>query len=193
MVNNAIDLDGFAFDAWARNEMRAQLGVGGDDFVVGNVGRTNQTTGTSSARLRCFMRSLPNQSWFIVGEGKLMSKWVSLASSLGISDSVIFAILASDALTGEIALTPFLSYLRLEGAMRPGRSGRCESLCAAPGVVRTHRQGLWTYFEWAYYVPYEYAIGSSVHTYWNLVATAIYAVAIALYLVRCKMDCFLRD
>lgn len=94
VLNNAIDLRKFAFNQEVRERMRASLGIGEVEFVVGNVGRMNQSNPKNHGfLLRAFAmvyQKVKNIRLVIVGDGKLMSDWVVLAEELNVSDAVLF-------------------------------------------------------------------------------------------------------
>lgn len=92
LINNAIDLDKFAFDEKARTEKRAELGLE-DKFVVGNIGRL-VTQKNQTFLLDIFyeyQKKNPNSALLILGTGPLLNELTEKTHKLNLQDKVIFA------------------------------------------------------------------------------------------------------
>ena len=91
-VPNAIDAEEFAFSEKKRNQKRAELGIGAQEFVIGHVGRFGHMK-NHAFLLDVFAeihRKMPDSRLLLVGEGGLMDSVREKAASLGLSDRVIF-------------------------------------------------------------------------------------------------------
>lgn len=91
-VPNAIDAREFAFSEKKRNQKRAELGIGAQEFVIGHVGRFGHMK-NHAFLLDVFAeicRKVPDSRLLLVGEGGLMDSVREKAASLGLSDRVIF-------------------------------------------------------------------------------------------------------
>lgn len=91
-VPNAIDAREFAFSEKKRNQKRAELGIGAQEFVIGHVGRFSHMK-NHAFLLDVFAeihRKMPDSRLLLVGEGGLMDSVREKAASLGLSDRVIF-------------------------------------------------------------------------------------------------------
>ena len=91
-VPNAIDAREFAFSEKKRNQKRAELGIGAQEFVIGHVGRFGHMK-NHAFLLDVFAeihRKMPDSRLLLVGEGGLMDSVREKAASLGLSDRVIF-------------------------------------------------------------------------------------------------------
>ena len=98
VLNNAIDSNQFTFNAESRAQMRSELGVGDDAFVVGHVGRFHLQK-NHAFLLDVFAevkRMKENTVLLLVGDGNLRAEMKQKVESLGISDSVIFTGVRSD-------------------------------------------------------------------------------------------------
>ncbi len=96
-VANIIDIDWVVNHQLRRIDARQQLGVGDDDFVIGNVARL-VTDKAQQDLLTAFAKIIQSDSQLaakmklvIIGSGKLESQLKQQAQSLAISQSVIFA------------------------------------------------------------------------------------------------------
>lgn len=92
LINNAIDLDKFAFNKTAREEIREQYALG-DKFVVGNIGRL-VTVKNQTFLLDIFneyAKENANSALLILGGGPLEQELKEKTKTLGIEDKVIFA------------------------------------------------------------------------------------------------------
>ncbi len=91
-VPNAIDAREFVFSEKKRNQKRAELGIGPQEFVIGHVGRFGHMK-NHAFLLDVFAeihRKMPDSRLLLVGEGGLMDSVREKAASLGLSDRVIF-------------------------------------------------------------------------------------------------------
>ena len=91
-VPNAIDAREFAFSEKKRKQKRTELGIGGQEFVIGHVGRFGHMK-NHAFLLDVFAeicRKVPDSRLLLVGEGGLMDSVREKAASLGLSDRVIF-------------------------------------------------------------------------------------------------------
>ena len=91
VINNAIDLEKFAFNSAKRAQLRSELGLG-DKVVIGHVGRFNKEK-NHKFLIEIFYETqkiLPNSALLLIGEGPLMKSVKEQAISLGLEDKVIF-------------------------------------------------------------------------------------------------------
>lgn len=92
LINNAIDLEKFAFDQTAREEIRKQFELE-DKFVVGNVGRL-VTQKNQTFLLDIFyeyQKENPDSALLILGTGPLKDELNEKVKNLMIEDKVVFA------------------------------------------------------------------------------------------------------
>lgn len=97
LLPNAIDLDRFAYDARARQQLRAKLGLD-DRFVVGHVGRFMRQK-NHAFLLEAFAAlaaQRPDALLLLVGDGALRERCECLAREKGIAGSVRFLGIRSD-------------------------------------------------------------------------------------------------
>ena len=98
VIKNAINTENFVFDENARQELRAELGVGPENLLLGNVGRFHPQK-NQEFLLEIFKETVnlrPEARLVIVGQGELESKLKKSAADMGISDKVIFTGQRSD-------------------------------------------------------------------------------------------------
>lgn len=92
VLPNAIDTAKFAFDETARIELRKELGIPQDAFVVGHVGRfmyqKNHRFLVEIFAELC--RQKPESRLLLIGEGELKEEIRQQARALGLQDKVIF-------------------------------------------------------------------------------------------------------
>lgn len=89
VVPVGIETSAFAFDADARRDVRAELGLPGDTIVVGGVGRL-----VEPKRFDILLRALaplPGTSVLLVGDGPARPQLAALADELGMAQRVRFA------------------------------------------------------------------------------------------------------
>ncbi|MGN0804429.1 MAG: glycosyltransferase family 1 protein [Candidatus Coproplasma sp.] len=92
IINNAIDLDRFKFDAQKRSEMRKALNLK-DEVVLGHIGRF-MTQKNHSFLIDVFYeynKLNPDSKLLLLGEGPLLDETVAKVESLNLNDKVIFA------------------------------------------------------------------------------------------------------
>ncbi|MFG2005050.1 glycosyltransferase [Spirillospora sp. NPDC048911] len=85
---NGIDPEAYAFDPRHRAAVRAHLGIGADEFIVGSVGRL-----VSTKRLDLLIGALSHTErgrLLIVGDGPVRGDLERLAADLGVTERVIF-------------------------------------------------------------------------------------------------------
>jgi glycosyltransferase involved in cell wall biosynthesis len=88
MIPNGIDVASFRFDAAARRDVRARLGIAPDTRVLGTVGRLAPTKRVDL--LIEVARRLPGVVLLLVGDGPARPGLESLAQRHGVGDRVIF-------------------------------------------------------------------------------------------------------
>ncbi len=91
VMNNAVDLERFAYRPEVREKMRRELQVE-DQFVVGNVARFMPVK-NHPFLLKIFkevLRKCPKSRLLLVGDGQERANIEALASEMGIRDKVIF-------------------------------------------------------------------------------------------------------
>ena len=76
----------------SRKEIQCEIGICGDDFVIGSVGRQTWDKGfnTLISAAALAKKQIPNLKVLLVGDGNERKKLEQLARQLGIDDSVIF-------------------------------------------------------------------------------------------------------
>ncbi|MCR5485637.1 MAG: glycosyltransferase family 1 protein [Clostridiales bacterium] len=116
IMNNAIDLEKFAFDSEIRSEMRQRYGLD-KKLVLGHVGRFNVQK-NHMRLLEIFsavLKQKPDSALVLIGEGELFDKVKSKASQLGISDSVILTGLCEEVEKWYMAMDAFVMPSLFEG------------------------------------------------------------------------------
>lgn len=91
VINNAIDVSKFLFNANIRKQMRDKMNLN-DKFVIGHVGRFTLQK-NHSFLIDVFVKILeknPNSVLLLVGDGEKRSKIENKVNVLGIKDNVIF-------------------------------------------------------------------------------------------------------
>lgn len=92
IINNAIDLQHFAYDVETRNKFREQFGYSENEFVVGNIGRfvwqKNQLF--IIELFNELLKQRKEARLLLVGEGPLKEVLEKKISELGIADEVTF-------------------------------------------------------------------------------------------------------
>jgi len=91
IINNAIDVENFAFNETCRKDYRERFGLG-DKTVIGHVGRFSAVK-NHDFLLRVFMeynRIDPDSVLVLVGSGELMPQIKDTAKEMGLADKVIF-------------------------------------------------------------------------------------------------------
>ena len=98
IVNNAIDTKRYAHNAEKRKQMRKELSVAEDAFVIGHVGRFNAVK-NHTFLLDIFTPTKEREQkavLLLVGDGDLRAEMEQKAAALGISSHVIFTGIRSD-------------------------------------------------------------------------------------------------
>ena len=98
VMNNAIDAGAYAVNAKTAAEVRQELGVSGDAFVVGHVGRFAPPKNHKFI-VRIFaevVKVKPDAFLLFVGDGDLRKETEELTVDLGIRNRVIFAGMRTD-------------------------------------------------------------------------------------------------
>ena len=91
LLPNAIETERFAFDADARQGVRAELGIGPDQFVLGTVGRMSAEKNQIHL-VRIFPEILqrrPDSRLLLVGDGACRPQIEAEVCRLGVADKVI--------------------------------------------------------------------------------------------------------
>lgn len=98
MVNNGIDCESYAFNVTARAEVRQELSIGEEDFVIGHVGRfiPLKNQGFLVDILEVLQRKMPTAKLLLIGDGDTMEEVKTKAEEKGLKDSVIFTGVRSD-------------------------------------------------------------------------------------------------
>ena len=92
VLNNAIDLDSFKYDKKVRKEIRKELNISDDKFVIGHVGRFVQQ------KNHTFILDIFNEVYkenknallVLVGQGPLVDEMKNKCNELNISEAVMF-------------------------------------------------------------------------------------------------------
>lgn len=92
IINNAIDLQKFKFSANKRREMREKLEIDSNAFVVGHIGRfcAQKNHEFLLSVFSSLLKIEPNSFLVLVGEGEDFERIKELASSMGISERILF-------------------------------------------------------------------------------------------------------
>lgn len=98
MVNNGIDCESYAFNVTARADVRQELSIGEDDFVIGHVGRfiPLKNQGFLVDILEVLQRKMPTAKLLLIGDGDTMEEVKTKAEEKGLKESVIFTGVRSD-------------------------------------------------------------------------------------------------
>ena len=92
VLNNAIDLERYAFSEANRVEVREQLGINDSTVVIGHVGKII-TQKNHKFLVQCFYRvheKVSDSKLLLIGDGELREEIEQLVSAFGLTDSVIF-------------------------------------------------------------------------------------------------------
>lgn len=92
VINNAINLDRFKFDAEKRSEMRSSLNLK-DEIVLGHIGRfmTQKNHSFLVDVFNEYSKLVPHSKLLLLGEGPLLNETAAKVESLNLKDKVIFA------------------------------------------------------------------------------------------------------
>lgn len=119
VLNNAIDVHKFSYDATVRERKRAELGVGDNTFVVGSIGRMKKGDQKNTGFLiRVFAlahKRMPDSRLVIVGDGDLRPRWEHMASELSVADAIDFLGFRTDVAEWMQAFDVFCFPSRWEG------------------------------------------------------------------------------
>ena len=99
LIKNALNLEDYAYDASTRADVRRELGIPAESFVVGHVGRFNQQK-NHLFLVEVFAeiaRRRPDAVLLLVGKGETRAAVEGCVAELGLSDRVVFAGVRSDA------------------------------------------------------------------------------------------------
>jgi glycosyltransferase involved in cell wall biosynthesis len=98
VLNNAIPVEHFHYDAGKRAEARAAFGIDKDAFVVCHVGAFNPQK-NQAFLIRAFaklVKQRPEARLLLAGDGKLRQSCEELANELGLQGRAIFAGMQAD-------------------------------------------------------------------------------------------------
>lgn len=93
IVNNAIDVKRFRFDAEQRELIRKELGIAPDTVCIGHIGRFFPQK-NHSFLIDVFaehVKNNPNSKLLLIGDGPLLEEIKQKVQNLGLTDKVIFA------------------------------------------------------------------------------------------------------
>ena len=92
LLPNAIDFSKFGFSSQNRSDVRAELGIATNDYVVGHIGRfIFQKNHAFLLRIFEALLSLrPNAILLLAGEGELLEKSRAQATAMGIESRILF-------------------------------------------------------------------------------------------------------
>ena len=92
LIRNVIEIDNFTSSSSVRSRVRAELGIGDDQLLIGHVGRfvTVKNHKFLLEVFKCVLDSNPQAILALVGDGGLLNNTMSLAHKLGIEKSVLF-------------------------------------------------------------------------------------------------------
>lgn len=98
VLPNAIDLDKYKFSEAARRAKRTELGLTGDQLVLGNVGRLTPQKNQQFliSLMPQILQRVPNAVLLIVGTGDLLDQLQQQADSLGVAGHIRFLGIRTD-------------------------------------------------------------------------------------------------
>ena len=98
MVNNGIDCEKYIYNAAIRKEIRSELRIESDDFVIGHIGRFIPLKNQSFLVdiLEELQKILPKTKLMLVGDGETMDDVKAKVTNKGLNGSVIFTGVRSD-------------------------------------------------------------------------------------------------
>lgn len=138
VLNNAIDLEKFAYDKTARKKIRKEIDVDDDTVVIGHIGRfMKQKNHEFIIDIFNEYHNINNKSvLMLVGQGPLMDEMKEKVNSLGIKDSVRFLGQRKDANETYQAMDLFLFPSLYEGLGMTVIEAQCSGLpCIASTEV----------------------------------------------------------
>tara|TARA_B100000989_G_scaffold272364_1_gene229729 strand:+ start:31 stop:897 length:867 start_codon:yes stop_codon:yes gene_type:complete len=92
IIRNALNVEKYKFNFYARDKLRAKLGYSKNEFIIGNIGRfTKQKNHQFIIKIfsKCFSLN-KNIRLMLVGEGHLLNSTKKLVSLMGLSKYVKF-------------------------------------------------------------------------------------------------------
>jgi len=117
VLNNAIDVQKFAYAPSVREELRCNLGIGDDEVVIGHVGRFVEVK-NHQFLLQIFAKIVakhPSARLLLVGDGALRQQIVEQAGALGIFDKIIMTGVRDDVYNWYQAMDVFVFPSSYEG------------------------------------------------------------------------------
>ena len=98
ILNNAIDLNRYAFNPEMRTKYRKELGINSDTFVIGHVGRFMYQKNHDFIIdvFNELLKKKPNSKLLLIGDGPLQNKIKNKVNTLNLNQNVIFLGLRSD-------------------------------------------------------------------------------------------------
>lgn len=138
VLNNAIDLEKFAYDETARKKIRKEIKVDDDTIVIGHIGRFMKQKNHEFIIdvFNEYHKKNNNSVLMLVGQGPLMDEMKEKAESLGIKDSVRFLGQRKDANETYQAMDFFLFPSLYEGLGMTVIEAQCSGLpCVASTEV----------------------------------------------------------
>ena len=117
MINNGIDCEMYSFNHTVRDDVRNELNIGPEDFVIGHVGRFIPLKNQSFLVdiLEEVHKSIPSAKLILVGDGETQKSVQAKALEKGLVDSVIFTGVRSDVLRLMQAMDIFVMPSWFEG------------------------------------------------------------------------------
>lgn len=117
IINNAVDIDRFAFSKAARKRLREELGIREETNVIGHIGRlVPQKNHIFLLEVfAAYLRKKPDSVMVLIGDGPLREKLENKAKELGIANKVCFKGLRSDVNDWYSAMDIFLLPSLYEG------------------------------------------------------------------------------
>lgn len=130
VLNNAINLDSYKFDKKVRKEIRKELNISDDKFVIGHIGRfVAQKNHTFLIDIfNEVHKENKNALLVLVGQGPLVEEMKNKCKELNISDSVMFLGQRSDANKLYQAFDHFLFPSLYEGLGMVAIEAQCAGL-----------------------------------------------------------------
>lgn len=117
IINNGIDVEKFAYDNVIRNEVREELSIPSDVFVIGHVGRFDDNK-NHLFLIEIFLeiiKTRPHSRLLLVGAGVTFEIIKTRAEDLGISNNVIFTGMRTDVNRLMQAMDCFVMPSKFEG------------------------------------------------------------------------------
>lgn len=117
MMNNGIDSEKYVYNEAVRKEIRNELGIGKDDFVIGHVGRfiPLKNQGFLVDILEELHKTLPAAKLILVGEGETMDMIKVKVTNKAMNEYVIFTGVRSDVVRLMQAMDVFVMPSWFEG------------------------------------------------------------------------------